>query len=157
MKLVKPPSVHHSFPMKEFSGCRSVVRFFLGHEFSVKPTAITPTMIFNHSAENHDAVKPPMTTPMMAAGMHFINCAVFHFFQNFCTVKISMMHKMGSIMAAARVGDVWSEISGTASMPNAPEKPPLEMPVMNTATAMSDISSQSIDVPLLCVCGKNAY
>jgi len=120
----------------------------------VKPTAITPTMIFNHSAENHDAVKPPMTTPMMAAGMHLISCSVFHFFQNFCTVKMSMIHSIGSIMAAARVGEVWSEISGTASMPKAPEKPPLEMPVINTAMAMSDISSQSISALWLDVCGE---
>ena len=147
MKLVKPPSAHHSFPMNAFCGCCFVVRFFLGHEFSVKPTAITPTIIFNHSAENHEAVKPPIITPIMAAGMHLINCSVFHFFQNLCTVKISMMHRIGSIMAAASVGDVWSEISGTASMPNAPEKPPLEMPVTNTAKAMSDIRSQSIGVP----------
>lgn len=119
--------------------------FFLGHEFSVNPTAIIPTMILSQSTENHDAVKPPTTTPAMAAGMHLMSCSVFHFFQNFCTVKMSMMHKIGSMMAAAVVGDVCSDISGTAMMPKAPEKPPLEIPVMKTAMAIREISSQSID------------
>lgn len=31
-------------------------------------------------------------------------------------------------------------------MPNAPENPPLEMPVINTAMAMSEMRSQSINV-----------
>lgn len=37
-------------------------------------------------------------------------------------------------------------MSGTAIMPNAPENPPLEMPVINTAMAMSEMRSQSINV-----------
>lgn len=116
----------------------------------MKPTAIIPTIIFNHSAENHDAVSPPITTPIIAAGMHLMSCSVFHFFQNFCTVNMSMMHRMGNIIAAASIGEVCSEISGTARMPNAPEKPPLDMPVMKTAMAMSEMKSQSIGV-LCCV------
>ena len=126
------------------SGFSGVVRLFFGHEFRVKPTAIIPTIIFSHSAENHDAVRPPITTPIMAAGIHLMSCSVFHFFQNFCTVNMSMMHRIGSIKAAAKVGEVCSDISGTAIMPNAPEKPPLDMPVMKTAMAMSEMKSQSM-------------
>jgi hypothetical protein len=63
---------------------------------------------------------------------------------------MSMIHRMGSMMAAASIGEVCSEISGTARMPNAPEKPPLDMPVMKTAMAMSEMKSQSIEI-LCCV------
>ena len=57
---------------------------------------------------------------------------------------MSMMHRMGSMIAAASIGEVCSEISGTARMPNAPEKPPLEIPVMKTAMAMIEMRNQSI-------------
>lgn len=110
----------------------------------MKPTAITPTITFNHSAENHEAVSPPIITPIIAAGMHFISCFEFHLFQNFCTVNRSMVQRIGSMIAAASVGEVCREISGTARMPNAPEKPPLDMPVIKTAMAMSERKSQSI-------------
>lgn len=146
IKLVNPPRAHHSFPVMALSGLRVVLVFFLGHEFSVKPTAMTPTMIFNHSVENQDAVKPPIITPTIAAGMHFKSCSVFHFFQNFCTVNMSMMQRMGSMMAAASVGEVCNDISGTARMPNAPENPPFETPVINTAIPISEMSNQSIGI-----------
>ena len=66
---------------------------------------------------------------------------------------MSMMQRMGSIIAAARMGVVCNEISGTAMMPNAPEKPPLEMPVMKTATAIRKIRNQSIEAFVYCDCG----
>jgi len=145
IKLVNPPRQHQSLPTTALSGFRVVRVCFLGHELSVNPTAIMPTIIFSHSIENHDAVKPPIITPTIAAGMHFSSCSVFHFRQNFCTVNMSMMQRMGSMMAAARVGEVCKDMSGTARIPNAPENPPFEMPVIKTAMPISEMRNQSID------------
>lgn len=137
--------MHQNFDASAPNGARSFFRFFLGQELIEKPMAIMPTSIFNQSSENQLAVKPPMITPIIAGGMHCISCVVSHFFQNFCTVNRSIIHRIGSMIAAACMGDVFSEMSGTAMMPKAPENPPLEMPVIITAIEISKISSQSID------------
>lgn len=116
--------------------------------FSVNPIATTPTIIFNNASETHDAINEAIITPMIAAGMLERTAFMSHFRQNFCTVKISITQRMGSMIAAAVIGDVVKEIKGTAMMPNAPEKPPFEMPVIKTAIAIIRLCTRSIYVPV---------
>ncbi|WP_347984786.1 hypothetical protein [Marinomonas sp. 5E14-1] len=121
MKLVKPLKAHQNFPASAFKGFDFELLFFLGQELIVKSMAMTPTM---------------------AVGMHFMSCSVLHFFQNFCTAKMSMTQRIGSIMAAVSVGDVCNYMSGVAITPKALEKLPFDMPVINTANAMSNMNNQ---------------
>ena len=47
--------------------------------------------------------------------------------------KRSIRHRIGSITAAAWIGEMTSAISGTETKPTPPPKPPFEMPAVNTA------------------------